>query len=129
MQWAEKFDAGNELVLTMRHLHINEHLPVKLKRRWIRPFSIVKVISPMAYWLKLPPIWQIHSVFHVSNLTWYYQFEEFERVERPPSPIVVDGEEEFEVEVIMRHNVRHAIPLFLFLPRWGPMGVPIQAQL
>ena len=44
------------------------------------------------------------SVFHVSNLKRYYRSEEFETVERPPSPIVIDGEEEFEVEAILRHK-------------------------
>ena len=33
-----------------------------------------------------------------------YQSEEFERVERPTLFIVVDGEEEFEVEAVLRHK-------------------------
>ena len=92
------------MVLATRHLRVNEHLPVKLRRQWIGPFSIAKVISPVAYRLNLPPNWRIHPVFHVSSLKRYYRSEEFERVERPPSPIVVDGEEEFEVEAILRHK-------------------------
>ena len=31
----EKYEVGDEVVLAMRHLRINEHLPVKLRRRWI----------------------------------------------------------------------------------------------
>ena len=58
---------GNEVVLAMRHLCINEHLPVKLRRRWIEPFSVAKVISPVAYRLNLPPTWRIHPVVHVSK--------------------------------------------------------------
>ena len=88
----------------MRYLHVNEHLPVKLKRQWIEPFSIAKVISPMAYRLNLNPNWRIHLVFHVSNLKRYYRSEEFEWVELPPSPVVVEGEKEFEVEAILRHK-------------------------
>ena len=42
----EKYEVGDEVVLAMRHLHVNKHLPVKLRRRWIGPFSIAKVISP-----------------------------------------------------------------------------------
>ena len=68
----EKYEVGDEVALATRHLRINEHLPVKLRRRWIGPFSIAKVISPMAYQLNLPPTWRIHSVFHVSNLKRYY---------------------------------------------------------
>ena len=51
----EKYEVGDEVVLATRHLCINEHLPVKLRRRWIGPFSIAKVISPVAYRLNLPP--------------------------------------------------------------------------
>ena len=88
----------------MRHLCVNEDLLVKLRRQWIGPFSIAKLISPMAYRLDLPPTWRIHPVFHVSNLKRFHRSEEFERVERPPSLIMVDGEEEFEVEAILRHK-------------------------
>ena len=107
--WLEEaYEVGDEVVLATRHLCVNEHLPIKLKSRWIGPFSIAKVISPVAYWLNLAPNWQIHPVFHVSTLKQYYRSEEFERVERPPSPIVVNGEEEFEVEAILRHKgARH----------------------
>ena len=103
-QWAETFEVGDEVVLATRHLHVNEHLPVKLRRRWIGPFSIAKVILPVAYRLDLPPTWRIHPIFHVSNLKRFHGSEEFERVERPPSPIVFDGEEEFEVEAMLRQK-------------------------
>ena len=77
---------------------------MKLRRHLIGPFSIAKVISLVAYWLDLLPILWIHPIFHVSNLKRFHPSEEFERVERPPSPIVVDSEEEFEVEAILRHK-------------------------
>ena len=51
----ETYEVGDEVVLATRHLCVNEHLPVKLRRRWIGPFSIAKVISPVAYRLNLPP--------------------------------------------------------------------------
>ena len=112
---AKTLDVGDEVVLTTRHLCVNEHLPMKLKRRWIGPFSIAKVISPMAYRLDLPLTWWIHPVFHVSNLKRFHRSEEFERVEQPPSPIVVDGEEEFELEAILRHKDTSAQRLYQVL--------------
>ena len=82
----------------------------------------------MAYGLGLPPTWRIHPIFHVSNLKRFHQSEEFEREERPPSPIVVNGEEEYEVEAILRHKGKGVWCLYLVMwkrysitePSWEP---------
>ena len=66
------------------------------------------MISPVAYGLDLPPTWRIHHVFHVSNLKRFHRSKELEREERPPSPIVFDGEEEYEVEAILKHKDKGA---------------------
>ena len=55
----EKYEIGDEVVMTTRHLPISQHLPVKLQRRWVGPFKIAKVISPVAYGLDLPPAWRV----------------------------------------------------------------------
>ena len=86
----EVFAAGDEVVLSTRHLNVDPHLPTKLRRRWVGPFTIAAVISPVAYRLELPPHWKIHPVFHVSNLKRYVQSAEFPRVEQPPPPIMVE---------------------------------------
>ena len=64
----EKFEVGDEVVLSTCHISINQHLPSKLRRRWIGPYRVARVISLVAYKLDLPPTWRIHPVFHVSNL-------------------------------------------------------------
>ena len=33
------------------------HLPSRLKRRWVGPFTIAKVVSPVAFRLNLPLGW------------------------------------------------------------------------
>ena len=42
-------------------------------------------------------------------------------MERPPSPIVVDGEEEFEVEAILRHKGSSARRLYQVLWKGYPI--------
>ena len=73
------------------------------------------MISQVAYGLDLPPTWWIHLVIHVSNLKRFHRSKEFQREERPPSPVVVDGEEEYEVEVILRHKGRGVQRLYLVM--------------
>ena len=54
-RWAATFQVDDEVVLAMRHLCVDEHLPVRLRRRWIGPLSIAKEISPVDFRLDLPP--------------------------------------------------------------------------
>ena len=121
LQQTKTFKVGDEVVLETRHLHVNEHLPVKLRCQCIGPFSIAKVISPVAYWLDLPPAWRIHPIFHVSNLKRFHWLEEIKRLERPRSPIVVDDEEEFEVEATLRHKHTSARRLYQVLWKGYPI--------
>ena len=62
------------------------------------------MISLVGYRLNLPPIWRIYPIFHGSNLKRFHRSKEFEREERPPSPMVVDAEEGYEVEAIIKHK-------------------------
>ena len=118
----EKFKVGNEVDLSTRNIRVNQHLPSNLRRHWIGPYRVARVISPMAYGLDLPSTWRIHPIFHVSNLKRFHWSEEFEREERPPSPIVVDGEEEYEVEAILRHKAKGARHLYLVMWKGYPIS-------
>ena len=88
---------------------------------WIEPYKVTKVISPVAYRLDLPPAWRIHPIFHISNLKRFNRSTEFLRVERPPSPIVIEGEEEYEVEGILRHKDEGALRQYLVLWKGNPL--------
>ena len=95
----ETFRVGTEVVLNTRNLQqLDKHLPLKLCRRWIGPFKVEKVVSLVAYRLNLPPSWKIWPVFHVSNLKRFRRSNEFVREDQPLPPILVDGEEEYEVD-------------------------------
>ena len=118
---SETFRRGTEVLLSTRNLRVDLHLPSKLRRRWIGPYQITEVISSVAYRLDLPPAWRIHPVFHVSALKRYNRSAEFVRVERPPSPIVIEGEEEYEVEGILRHKGEGASRRYLVLWKGYPL--------
>ena len=45
----------------------------------------------------------------------FHRSKEFKREERPPSPMVVDGEEKYEVEAILRHKGKGAWCLYLVM--------------
>jgi hypothetical protein len=72
----------------------------KLLTRWVGPFKVVQKLNYVAYKLDLPASLRIHPVFHASLLKAYVHG----RVQPPPSPEVVDGEFEWEVEAILAHK-------------------------
>ena len=114
------FHVGDEVVLLTHNFSVNQDLSTKLHRCSIGPYSITKVISPVAYRLHLPPTWRVHPVFHMSNSKRWTRSEEFKRVERPPSLMMVEGHEEYEVEAILRHKGRGAQRLYQMLWKGFP---------
>ena len=81
----EQYKVGDEVVLSTANLrNYWPHLPVKLRARWVGPFTISREVSPIACKVDLPPGWQIHPVFHVDRLKRYIHLEEFLREVEPP---------------------------------------------
>ena len=56
----------------------------------------------MAYHLAIPPRWRVHDVFHVSLLKSYKEGGGDGLA--VPEPILVDGQEEWEVERILKQR-------------------------
>ena len=54
-QRSETFCKGTEVLLSTRNLWVDLHLTLKLWRRWIGPYKVTEVTSPVAYRLDLPP--------------------------------------------------------------------------
>ena len=65
------------------------------------PFTITTVLSPIVYQLRLPKTWKIHPVFHASLLSPYCENKVHGR--NFPPPDLINGEEEYEIEKIIRY--------------------------
>ena len=105
----ETFSEGDKFTLSTRRLkQVNSHLPVKRCRRWVGPFVVNRVVSPVAYRLDLPQGWKIHPTCHINNLKRYLWLEEFVREVEPPPLELVEGMLEYEVESILRHKGKGA---------------------
>ena len=67
-----KYNEGDLVWLEGCHLHINQPA-AKLALKHHGPFSVVQVMSPVNYCLKLPMQWSIHDIFHINLLTPYHE--------------------------------------------------------
>ncbi|KAI5116101.1 hypothetical protein M0805_000056 [Coniferiporia weirii] len=76
----------------------------KLAPKWEGPFSIIQVLSPLNYHLKLPPAWKIHPVFHASLLSTYTETDIHGPPFTQPPPDQIEGHQEFEIEAIVSHK-------------------------
>ena len=72
----------------------------KLMERFVGPYRIKKIISSNAVELELPSTVKIHSVVNVSRIQRYIGQVEGQRKEQP-APVIIEGEEEWEVERIL----------------------------
>ncbi len=74
----------------------------KLAPKFIGPFPVTKILSPVAVRLKLPPAYRrIHSVFHVSKLKPVFHSSVNPPAPVPPPPRLVDGEPVYSVKRIL----------------------------
>ncbi|RXN02924.1 Pol poly [Labeo rohita] len=92
---------GSKVWLSTKNIPL-QSVSNKLAPKFIGPFPVTKIISPVAVRLKLPPVYRrIHSVFHVSKIKPVF----FARINPPapvpPPPRLVDGETTYSVNRIL----------------------------
>ena len=80
---------------------MSHHKKIRLKREG--PFEITKVIGPVTYQLNLPKTWKIHNMFHATLLRQYNKTEVYRANFPRPTPELIEGEEVYEMENILRH--------------------------
>lgn len=99
------YSPGDLVLLNSKRLTFPDRDASKLKPKWIGPFAVQKRVGPVACKLKLPDTMKIHPVFHVHLLRRWYSDPS-----RPihPDPIIIQGNEEFEVEAILDHRPKTA---------------------
>jgi hypothetical protein len=106
-RWAQSkkegrtFKEGDRVWLEGRNLHLDQP-SAKLAPKRHGPFIIKRVLSPITYQLTLPHQWKIHDVFHVDLLTPYIETDFHGPNYTRPPPDLIDGEEEYEVESILK---------------------------
>ena len=81
-----------------------------MKPRFVGPFHVIQSVGANAFKLQLPESMKVHPVFNVSLLRKYHG--EYS----PPGPIIVEGEVEYKVERIIRHQGKGKRRQFLV--RW-----------
>ena len=96
------FKKSDLVLLSTANLHIKKGSTRKLLPRFMGPFSVIKEINKVAMRLDLPKKLRMHNVFHVSLLRPYI---EGKSPRSPPIPMVLDGEHEFVVEKIVKHDL------------------------
>jgi hypothetical protein len=111
------FVPGNKVWLDSRHLRVLAPSK-KLSPRRYGPFTVTEQISPVAYRIKLPQSMNIHDVFHVDLLTPYASTNAYGEAYPQPPPELIDGEEEYEVEEIIRERYNRKTCKKQFLVKW-----------
>jgi len=72
----------------------------KLTERFVGPYKIKEIISSNAVKLELPSTVRIHLVVNISRIRKYVEQVEGQKKEQPV-PVIIEGEEEWEVERIL----------------------------
>ena len=99
------FITGEKVWLEARNLKRNVINP-KFTAKREGPFKVTKVLSSLSYQLEILKSWKIHLVFHTSHLTLYKEYDIHGPNFPQPPPDLINGEEEYEVEQILKHRGR-----------------------
>jgi len=98
----EEYKVGDLVMLSTKDLKYQmvRRRTEKLTERFVGLYKIKKIVSSNTVELELPSMIKIHPVVNVSRIRWYIGQVEGQRKEQP-APVIIEGEEEWEVERIL----------------------------
>ncbi|GAB5489762.1 MAG: hypothetical protein Pars2KO_33320 [Parasphingorhabdus sp.] len=120
-----RFSVGDEVVVSTKVLlptHL-KHIPAKLRRKYIGPFTIIEAISSVAYKVALPDDWRAHPVYHISRLKKFERDTTHHRVVAPPEGrLDEEGHMEYDVQAIINHKGTGARRRYLVAWKGWPLS-------
>jgi len=113
----EEYKVGDLVLLSMKDLkwQMKERRSKKLTERFVSPYKVKGIVSSNAIELELPNSIKIHPVVNVSRVQLYKSQVKGQK-KILPKPVIIKGEEEFEIEKIL--NKRTVRGKEKFLVRW-----------
>jgi len=113
----EEYKVGDLVLLNMRDLkwQMKGRRSEKLTKCFVGPYKVKGIVSSNAIELELPDSIKIHPVVNVSRVRLYKSQVKGQK-KIPLKPVIIEGEEEFEVEKIL--NKRMVRGKKKFLVRW-----------
>lgn len=128
------FKVGDRVRLSTEHLTLADYPSAKLRPRYLGPFSISAVVSPVSYRLALPTSLRMHPVFHVSRLLPWADSDaaEFPQRSLPDQPLrgaadyiygkafEVDSILDCKIDVDPHSRARPKASCLFFKVKWSP---------
>jgi len=98
----KEYKVGDLVMLSTKDLKYQmvERRTEKLAERFIGPYKVKEIVSSNAVKLELPSTVKIHPVVNISRIQQYIGQVEEQKKEQP-APVIIKGEEEWEVEQIL----------------------------
>jgi len=98
----EEYKVGDLVMLSTKNLKYQmvRRRTEKLIERFVSPYKVKEIISSNVVKLELPSTVKIHPVVNASRIRRYVGQVEGQKKEQP-APVIIEGEEEWEVERIL----------------------------
>jgi hypothetical protein len=113
------FKIGDKVMLNSKHVKTTRPAK-KLSEKNLGPYEIIDQPGTLSFTLRLPTAMRaLHPVFHVSQLEPAPPNTIPNRVQPPPPPVEIDGEQQYEISEILDSKIdNRRLCKLLYLVRW-----------